>query len=621
MKLSTFVLVLLFALANAALALLALGSPTSASHSISPLRKPMPQILATPQPEPEPISIVGTVQNADGPVEGARVRIQATENMTTTNGEGEFELIGLTAQERITITASATGHYIGWSAITPGRGNTATQSVTITLNPHFQTDNYEYDWFEENGVEGSAACGACHTSYPEWKADGHSQSAVNPRFLTMYAGVDVDGNKSPPVEKDNLGVPLPPDLSKPYFGPGFKLDFPTISGNCATCHTPMAAKIPNVQNCGWSGCHQDSTASFAGQILDPGVSPLDLKGDAAEGISCEFCHKIGQSYLNKKTGLPYPDLPGILSYKLYRPGEGHDLIFGPVDDIARTDVPEPRDVYLPLQEESAFCAGCHYGILGGVVVGNMDVKGGVLVYSSFSEWLESPYSDPENGQTCQDCHMRAGDTDFFAYPSQGGVIRDPEQVHNHRMLSEELLQDAVTLSATAQITGSQLLVDVAVTNDATGHHVPTDSPLRHAILVVEARDAEGNLLALESGPILPEWAGDLVGEPGRAYAKILQDEWTGEMPTGAIWRPVRIAEDTRLAALATDHSHYAFQVPTSEGALGAEEATADGQLATVHVRLLYRRAFQQLMEWKGWDDADILMEETTLQVKERKNAE
>ena len=107
------------------------------------------------------------------------------------------------------------------------------------------TDNFAYEWFEENGVEGSAACGACHTSYTEWLADGHSKAATNERFLSMYAGTDVHGNKSPKVLKNNVGIPLPPDLTQPYFGPGFKLDFPDIAGSCATCHTPMAAKMPN----------------------------------------------------------------------------------------------------------------------------------------------------------------------------------------------------------------------------------------------------------------------------------------------------------------------------------------------------------------------------------------
>ena len=551
-----------------------------------------------PGQEAPSATLSGLVRNADGPVSGATVRVQATDNMAVTDENGAFMLAGLPPAELVTITASAPGHYINWTAVVPDGITT-----TIELNEHYIGDDFEYDWAEEHGIEGSASCGVCHTSYPEWLADGHSQAAVNPRFLSMYAGTDVEGNQSPPPPKNNVGVPLPPDLSQPYYGPGYKLDFPTRSGSCAACHTPMAAKQENRQNCGWSGCHQDTTADFAGQILDRGVSPLDLKGDAAEGISCEFCHKIGQVALQRETGLPYPDLPGILSLRMFRPAAGHDLIFGPVDDIARTDIPEPRDVHLPMQEESRFCAGCHYGILGGVVVGNMDVKGGVLVYSSFSEWLNSPYSDPETGQTCQDCHMRAGDVNYFAYPTRGGVIRDPNQVHNHRMFGESMLQNAMTLTATAQLENGQIVVDVTVTNDQTGHHVPTDSPLRHVMLVVEAQNGQQQLLPLVAGPLLPEWTGDFAGKPGHAYAKILQDEWTGEFPTGAIWRPVQIKEDTRLAAMSSDVSQYTFAAP-------------DDGSATVKVQVLYRKAFQQLAEWKGWDDPVVVMEKIQIQVGE-----
>jgi hypothetical protein len=575
---------------NAMLAAFALAQASSVTARVTP----------TPQPTVPVFEVSGVVADANGPISGATVRIQATENAVTTGAAGTFTLTNIVGTQPVTVTAWARGYTIGWAAVNPGA-----DPITITLNAHYLADNPEYDWFEQDGVEGSAACGVCHTSYEEWQQDAHSQSAVNYRFLTMYAGTDIHGAKSPPVAKNNLGVPLPPDLSKPYYGPGFKLDFPSSAGSCATCHTPAASKMSNARNCGWSGCHSDVTSTNAYQILDPGVSPMDLKGDAAEGISCEFCHKVSEVFLKRDTKLPYPDIPGILSMKLLRPQEGHDLFFGPLDDIARSDVETPRDVYSPLMKESAFCAGCHYGILGGVIVGNMDVRGGVLVYSSYEEWLNSPWSDPETGKTCQDCHMPPVEgAEYFVHPERGGVRRPSDQIHNHRMLGagdEEFLRSALTLTATATVTGKQLAVAISVANENTGHHVPTDSPLRHVMLVVEARDSNGNLLALQEGPVLPDWAGDYAGQPGRAFAKVLEDEWTGESPTGAIWRPVRIVEDTRLAAFATDASQYVFAAPA--------------EAATVEVRLIYRRAYQQLMEWKAWPDPDILMVEQTLTVK------
>jgi hypothetical protein len=157
------------------------------------------------------------------------------------------------------------------------------------------------------------------------------------------------------------------------------------------------------------------------------------------------------------------------------------------------------------------------------------------------------------------------------------------------------------MTGSAQRLGDQLQVDVSIVNDQTGHSVPTDAPLRSMILVVEALDANGTPLALTDGPVNPDYSGDLGGLPGKTFAKVLKDDWTGEMPTVAFWRPVTIAEDTRLAALATDATHYRFALP-------------EGEAASVNLRLIYRRAFYQLSQEKGWNDPDILMEHETLQV-------
>jgi mono/diheme cytochrome c family protein len=533
----------------------------------------------------------GVVQDkAKEPVAGATVRVQLTENQTTTAADGSFTLREVTITKPVTVTAWAKGYYNGWTQATAG-----TAPISITLTSHYTSDNLDYDWYSFEGVEGSKSCGLCHTANAEWEADAHAQAAVNPRFLTMYAGTDVHGNKNSSIPRDNLGKPLPPDLSQPYYGPGFRLDYPDRSGNCAACHTPLAAKLEPANTCGWSGCHSSTTAMYSENIPD-GVSPLYATGDAAEGISCEFCHKIGEVFLNPDTGLPHPDHPGISSMRLYRPDEDEQLFFGTFDDVTR-----PADSYLPLLEESSFCAPCHYGVFDGVA-GDMTVADGVVIYNSFGEWLASPYSNPETGQTCQDCHMPRVDYDHFVFPERGGLPRDPNLIHSHRMpgaSDENLLQNSLTMTTTARLEGDKVLVEVSITNDKTGHHVPTDSPLRHLILVVQATDVLSNVLPLQAGPQLPDWTGNYAGQPGQGYAQILRDEWTGESPTGAFWRPIEVVSDTRLAAMTTDSSQYTFAAPPT-GAINVE------------ARLIYRRAFQQLMEWKGWTDPDIVMEEETV---------
>lgn len=544
-----------------------------------------------------PVTLTGTVTDANGPVAGAVVRIALTDNATTSAADGAFRLADVQATGPLTVTAWAEGYYISAVKLAAdAQERTGQRGLNIVLERHFIGDNPKYDWVSRDGVAGSAACGECHTQNPEWEADAHGQSAVNPRFLSLYAGTDLQGNQSARTKFD-LGVPVERDPEEPYHGPGYRLDYPDRNGNCAACHTPLAAKIPNDTNCGWSGCHTSVTAERVPNLVPPAPSPLNLTGVAAEGITCEFCHKIGDVYLNE-AGLPLPDMPGIMGYRLYRPHEKErQLFFGPFDDV------DGDDSYLALQSESAFCAPCHYGVFGGVV-GVGHVAGGTLIYNSYGEWLDSPYSDPETGQTCQDCHMPPADYEYFIYPEQGGQPR-PGQLHVHTMpgaADEALLRNAVTMTTTATLLGNRLIVDVSVTNDKTGHHVPTDSPLRHAMLVVTASDAAGQPLRRLAGTRLPAWTGDYAGQPGRVYAKVLRDDWTGEQPTAAYWRPVTIVADTRLAAYATDRSRYVFDLPLD----------AAGGQATA--RLVFRRAYQEMMQQKGWTDPDIVMAEQTVRV-------
>jgi hypothetical protein len=552
------------------------------------------------------VTLNGRVGNPSGPVAGAVVRVAVTENKAITAADGSFTLRDVQVTAPITVTAWAPGHLVGWVALRPDAPEiTSGKPLSITMKPHFTGDNLDYTWFTFEGVKGSKSCGLCHPQNPEWEADAHSKSAVNPRFLSMYDGSDAKGRPGQLTKFGNQGNALPPDPSEPYFGPGFKLDYPNRAGNCAACHTPLASKISNIQNCGWTGCHTDLTTERSEGIVPPGPSPLGLTGDAAEGITCDFCHKIGDVYLDPKTKLPQPDMPGILSYRLYRPVAGQELFFGTFDDIPR------RVSYLPLQSESAFCAPCHYGVFGGVV-GAGHVAGGVVIYNSYGEWLDSPYSDPKTGQTCQDCHMPTVDYDYIVFPERGGMKRGGDKIHNHKMpgaYDEKFLQNSVSMTTTAHLEDGRVVVDVRITNDKTGHHIPTDAPQRHMILVVEAKDAQGHPLALRGGPILPDWVGNYAGQPGQTYAKVLQDEWTGEAPTAAYWRPVKIIADTRIPAFGTDRSQYVFDLPVgSSGAI-------------VEARLFFRRNFQKLMEQKGWADEDVLMEQGRVEIKAEAEAE
>jgi hypothetical protein len=165
------------------------------------------------------------------------------------------------------------------------------------------------------------------------------------------------------------------------------------------------------------------------------------------------------------------------------------------------------------------------------------------------------------------------------------------------------------MTVTTQLQDGSLTIQVEILNDRTGHDVPTDSPLRQLLLVVDARSRLGQPLTLLEGSTIPKWGGVgdptqgyYAGLPGMAYAKILEEIWTGIIPSGAYWNPTRVVIDNRIPAFASATSAYTYALPQDSGAI------------SVDVRLLYRRAFIELMDQKSWDNEDILMEQETFQV-------
>jgi hypothetical protein len=90
--------------------------------------------------------------------------------------------------------------------------------------------------------------------------------------------------------------------------------------------------------------------------------------------------------------------------------------------------------------------------------------------------------------------------DHFVRPDKGSETRDPATIFSHLMpgaMDENLLQNAVTLTANVRREGDKIIVDVTIVNDQTGHHVPTDSPLRQLILLVSATNGQGQAPPLQ----------------------------------------------------------------------------------------------------------------------------
>jgi hypothetical protein len=545
--------------------------------------------------------ISGTVTSQGKALAGATVRVKATDFKVVTDASGNFVLNGFLPAFSVHVTAWQDGYYVGGQSVLPWQRN-----IDISLNPYLSSDNREYSWvlpevtgrtFLEEALvklelplaaklsfnhlflplssKLTLGCADCHSNiYKEYAANAHARGADNIIFSTTYNGTDTTGRQSPPTmygsSRDYGLFPLPPDITQPWFGPGFKLDFPDQAGNCANCHEPgQAVNAPN----------------------NTDINKISSK--TVRGTHCDFCHKIFDVTLDPKKQLPGENMPGVQSIEMRRPGGGPQVFFGQLDDV---DV--GPDTRLPLQNESAVCAACHNASFWGTPI-----------YQSYSEWLTSPY--PVEGKTCQSCHMPPdGVTDNFA-KSHGGVARDPGHIFSHTFPGAAdtfLLQHTAKLEVTAAKKDNRITVEVRVTNENGGHDIPTDQPMRNIILLVQADDSSGKTLTSTGNQTVPDWGGtgsepdNYAALPGKGYAKVLQELWTEVSPSIAYWRQTTILEDNRIHARETDLSSYEFQPPSDSGPV------------TVTAKLIFRRAFKQLAEQKGWNNPDILMNQVSLTI-------
>jgi len=337
----------------------------------------------------------------------------------------------------------------------------------------------------------------------------------------------------------------------------------------------------------------------------------------AEGVTCDVCHKVRDVLLGNNRR-PFVDRPGVLSFSSVHPDSYEPFYVGPLVD------PKPEALQIladnkinttcfPVFSESKFCAACHYGKFFDTVI-----------YNSYGEWLESPYrqknivsgngkvaEENPNYRSCQDCHMLYPEKIGQTLPSERDACSNTNlnfRDFSHNMMkygpdpdnpSQEislLIRDAATIGITAKVEEGKIKVQVTVTNTRAGHKFPTDSPLRHLILLVEARDQNNTLLAQMDGPVIPLWgAADFAGRAGVIYANILKEQQSNTVPTFAYWNltePAWQNSDTRLSPGIQVPSEYSFAAPSN----GDAKITAN---------LIYRYAFFDLADQKGWYRPDI----------------
>jgi hypothetical protein len=479
----------------------------------------LPALFAFRQTNPAAPPVVGRVTDAHGPIAGAQVRWQGGAVGGTSDRDGRFRLFEPGARAR-RVTASKPGYRIGWADVerTP---------VVLRLERLPAVDNQDYAWISAHpDSKQPANCGNCHDAiHREWAGSAHARSARNPRLLQLLA--DPDG-KSPPGW----------DLSREH---------PLGVGVCATCHTPTMDTDDDVRH---------------------------TSGVAAQGVHCDYCHKIADAPTDK-LGVRF----GRDGLVLLRP-QSDQLSFGPLPDAVRSG---ESFAYAPLYKESRVCASCHEGTVFGV-----------HVYGTYSEWLRSPAQ--AQGIQCQGCHMTPSGHMTNIAPGKGGVERDPVTLASHGFPGGEakLLRRCVKLDARTEAKASGTHVAVTLHAEHVGHRVPTGFIDRHLLLVVQAFDRTGAALPLLDGPRLPPAAGKWVGAAGYLYAKLLQDDHgKGPLP---FWLPGLTMTDTRLSPGIADRRTFLFSP----------------LVARIEVRLWYRRFWQEVADARGWADNDVLLVEQTI---------
>jgi hypothetical protein len=494
---------------------------------------------------PAAAAIAGSVVDAEtnAPIAGARVTLQATDVTTTTNAAGEFSIAG--SAEHV-VVAAMSGYFNGSvPASEPATG------IVVALERVPTTDDPTYVFASP------WSCASCHTEQAtDWNGSPMARAGRNTWVYDVY-----DGSATAGGEGGFVYVRDSAHAGK------------NSASECAACHQPLS----------WTG--------LAGSAL----VPFDSVGSSAldHGVACDVCHKIAD------VDDARPNYPGLHpdAVRLSRPGSDWQVMYGLLGDVDYFTPGLMRASYQP-ELAARVCGTCHQDKNDPDGDGDFEEPDGVISEPTYLEWLSSPYADESSPDhaTCVDCHMKPTGSPQACGTVVPPISRPFGQVRSHRIegTSAEYLQNAVTLALEAKLDAGEIRVDIRVTNDQTGHHVPTGVTIRNVLLLVEAVSiADGSSLPHTGSQVLHELAG--VGDPkqgyfaglsGKLYAKINH----GPDGTGPVFytEATGILEDNRIAARATDATSYTFAAPPGGGDVA------------VRARLIYRRSFRALVDAKQW---------------------
>jgi hypothetical protein len=476
------------------------------------------------------------------PISGAVVSVQASDIETATDENGAFVLTEASGSGLV-VVAGAKGYFYARST---ERAPASGIELRLELVPQDDDPYYTFTSPER--------CGGCHPDqYEQWVGSPMQKGGMNTWVYDIYDGSGTGTEDLPGFVYTRDSV--------------FRESNP--ASECASCHQPEPWAREPFQPMG------DRSEPTAGML---------------HGVSCDMCHRIADIDISK------PNFPGIFPgvVTLTRPeGKDWDVMYGVLGDVDYELPGWMRASYQP-QLESEVCAACHQD--ANDLEENHDYENGVISEPTYLEWIESPYANPESElhAECVDCHMPATNAD--AACDRVTLNRPDGDVRSHRILgtTAEFLENALSLTMEAEIVDDSVEVEVAITNDQTGHHVPTGVTIRNMILLVEATKASngeplehtGSTVIHDLGGVGDPAEGYYAGLPGRLYGKINISE-AGGSPT-FFTDAVDIVDDNRIPALATDATQYSFALPAESGDI------------EVRARVIYRRSWRALVDGKDW---------------------